>query len=148
MKNAYDVQRHLHLLLVDSNVTVRSRNLFCQVAYLSKMQKKLYCILVVTRIIKNSKNNVHNYFWNIFCKRLIGDHFLCSTVANRFSQLRRINTVIRFSSVFIRFFFIRFFTFLLLHEKVCAFSSAFLYVHICTNQTITYWTKVFRKFFL
>ena len=33
---------------------------------------------------------------------------------------------------------IRFFTFLLLHEKVCAFSSAFLYVHIRTSQSITY----------
>ena len=106
MKNAYDVQRHLHLLLVDSNVTVRSRNLFCQVAYLSKMQKKLYISCYTNN--KKQQKHVHNYFWNIFCKRLIGDHFLCSTVANRFSQLRRINTVIRFSSVFIRFF-IRFF---------------------------------------
>ena len=40
-----------------------------------------------------------------------------------------------------------FFTFLLLREKVCDFSSAFLYVHIRTNQTVTYWTKVFRKHF-
>ena len=46
---------------------------------------------------------------------------------------------VRFSSVF--------FTFLLLLDKVCAFSSAFLYVHIRTNQTVTYWTKVFRKKF-
>ena len=44
-------------------------------------------------------------------------------------------------------FFVRFFTFLLLLDKVCAFSSAFLCVHICTNQTVTYWTKVFRKIF-
>ena len=42
-------------------------------------------------------------------------------------------------------FFVRFRTFLLLLEKVCAFESAFLYVHIRTNQTVTYWTKVFRK---
>ena len=49
---------------------------------------------------------------------------------------------IHFSSVFVRFF-----TFLLLLEKVCAFSSAYLYVHIRTNQTGTYWTKVFRKKF-
>ena len=43
---------------------------------------------------------------------------------------------IRFSSVF--------FTFLAL-EKVCVFSSAFLYVRIRINQTVTHWTKVFRK---
>ena len=49
---------------------------------------------------------------------------------------------IRFSYVFVRFF-----TFLLLLDKVCAFSSAFLCVHIRTNQTVTYWTKVFRKNF-
>ena len=49
---------------------------------------------------------------------------------------------IRFSYVFVRFF-----TFLLLLDKVCAFSSAFLCVHIRTNQTVTYWTKVFRKKF-
>ena len=49
---------------------------------------------------------------------------------------------IRFSYVFVRFF-----TFLLLLEKVCAFSSAFLFVYIRTNQTVTYWTKVFRKNF-
>ena len=48
---------------------------------------------------------------------------------------------IRFSSVF--------FTLLLLLDKVCAFSSAFLFVHIRTNQTVTYWTKVFpKKFFV
>ena len=49
---------------------------------------------------------------------------------------------IRFSYVFVRFF-----TFLLLLDKVCAFSSAFLCVHIRTNQIVTYWTKVFRKKF-
>ena len=49
---------------------------------------------------------------------------------------------IRFSYVFVRFF-----TFLLLLDEVCAFSSAFLCVHIRTNQTVTYWTKVFRKIF-
>ena len=49
---------------------------------------------------------------------------------------------IRFSSVFVCFF-----TFLLLLDKVCAFSSAFLCVHIRTYQTVTYWTKVFRKNF-
>ena len=38
-------------------------------------------------------------------------------------------------------------TFFLLHEKVCSFSSAFLYVHICTNQIVTYWTKFFLKIF-
>ena len=43
---------------------------------------------------------------------------------------------IRFLSAFVRFF---------LHEKVCSFSSAFSYVHIRTNQTVTGWTKVFRK---
>ena len=46
---------------------------------------------------------------------------------------------IRFSSVF--------FTFLLLCKKVCAFSSAFLYVHIRTNQIVTYCTKVVPKNF-
>ena len=45
------------------------------------------------------------------------------------------------------FVFIRFFTFLLLLDKVCAFSSAFLCVHVRTNQTVTCWTKVFRKKF-
>ena len=51
---------------------------------------------------------------------------------------------IRFSYVFVRFF-----TFLLLLDKVCAFSFAFLCVHIRTNQTVTYWTKVFwKKFFV
>ena len=49
---------------------------------------------------------------------------------------------IRFSYVFVRFFM-----FLLLLDKICAFSSAFLCVHIRTNQTVTYWTKVFRKIF-
>ena len=44
---------------------------------------------------------------------------------------------IRFSSVF--------FTFLFLVEQVRPFSSAFLYLHIRTNQTVTYWTKVVRK---
>ena len=43
--------------------------------------------------------------------------------------------------------FCPFFTFLLLPEQVCLFSSAFLYVHIRTNQTVTYWTKVVRKKF-
>ena len=43
------------------------------------------------------------------------------------------------------FVFVRFFTFLLLLDKVCAFPSAFLCVHVRTNQTVTYWTKVFRK---
>ena len=48
----------------------------------------------------------------------------------------------------IRFSYV-FFTFLLLLDKVCAFSSAFLCVHIRTNQTVTYWTKVFpKKFFV
>ena len=45
---------------------------------------------------------------------------------------------IRFSSVFVRFF--------LLHEKECSFSSHF-YMSIRTNQTVTYWTKVFQKIF-
>ena len=45
------------------------------------------------------------------------------------------------------FVFVRFFTFLFLLDTVCAFSSAFLCVHIRTNQTVTYWTKVFRKNF-
>ena len=49
---------------------------------------------------------------------------------------------IRFSYVFVRFF-----TFLLLLDKVCACSSAFLCVHVRTNQTVTYWTKIFRKNF-
>ena len=49
---------------------------------------------------------------------------------------------IRFSYVFVRFF-----TFLVLLDKACAFSSAFICVHIRTNQTVTYWTKVFRKKF-
>ena len=40
---------------------------------------------------------------------------------------------------------IRFLKFLLLRRKVCAFSFAFLYVRIRANQTVTYWTKVFRK---
>ena len=42
-------------------------------------------------------------------------------------------------------FFVRFFTCLLLREQVCRFSSAFLFAHIRTNQTVTYWTKVVRK---
>ena len=50
---------------------------------------------------------------------------------------------IRFSSTFVRFC-----TFFLIHEKGCSFSFAFLHDHICTNRTITYWTKVFRKKFL
>ena len=33
-------------------------------------------------------------------------------------------------------------------STVCPFSSAFLYVHIRTNQTVAYWTKVVRKKFL
>ena len=37
--------------------------------------------------------------------------------------------------------------FLLSRGKVCAFSFAFLYVRIRTNQTVTYWAKVFRKNF-
>ena len=41
-----------------------------------------------------------------------------------------------------------FFTFLLLREQICPFSSAILYVHIRTNQTVTYWTKVVQKLFL
>ena len=35
---------------------------------------------------------------------------------------------------FVRFFF---FKFLLLREKVCAFSFTIFYVHIRTNQTVT-----------
>ena len=35
--------------------------------------------------------------------------------------------------------------FFLLHEKVCSFSSAFLYVHIRTNQTVIHWVKVSGK---
>ena len=36
-------------------------------------------------------------------------------------------------------FFVRFFfTFFLLLEQACPFSSAFLYVHFRTNQTVTY----------
>ena len=41
-------------------------------------------------------------------------------------------------------FFVHFYTFLLLHEKVCAFLLTFLYVHIRTNQTVTYWQKFFE----
>ena len=41
--------------------------------------------------------------------------------------------------------FVRFFRFLLLREQVCPFPSAFLYVHIRTNQSVTYWAKTFRK---
>ena len=37
--------------------------------------------------------------------------------------------------------------FLLLREKVCAFSSAFLLVHTRTNQKVTYRTKIVRKKF-
>ena len=44
-------------------------------------------------------------------------------------------------------FFVRIFFAFLLYEKVWAFSSAFLYFHIRTNQTVTYWKKVFRKKF-
>ena len=47
---------------------------------------------------------------------------------------------IRFSSAFVSFC-----KFFLLNEKVCFLSSAFLYVHIRTNQTVIYWTNVFRK---
>ena len=45
---------------------------------------------------------------------------------------------IRFSSAFIRFC-----TLFLLLETVRSFSSAFLFVHIGINQTVTNWTKVF-----
>ena len=44
-------------------------------------------------------------------------------------------------------FFVRFRPFLLLLDTVCAFSSAFLCAHIRTNQTVTYWTKVFQLYF-
>ena len=47
---------------------------------------------------------------------------------------------IRFLSVFVRFF-----TFLLFHKKVCNFSSAFIYVSIRANQIVTYWTRVSEK---
>ena len=61
-------------------------------------------------------------------------------LAQRNQKYLKVNLLsIRFSSVF--------FTFLLLREQVCPFSSAFLYVHIRTNQTVTYWTKVVRKKF-
>ena len=43
------------------------------------------------------------------------------------------------------FFHFRSFFYVFLLDKICAFSSAFLYVHIRTKQTVTYWTKVFRK---
>ena len=51
---------------------------------------------------------------------------------------------IRFSSAFVRF--CKFFH---LHETVCSFLSASLYVHIRINQTVTNWVKVFgKKFFV
>ena len=49
---------------------------------------------------------------------------------------------IRFSSACVRFFYV-----LLLRKQARAFSSAFLWVHIRTNKTVTHWTKVFRKNF-
>ena len=45
-------------------------------------------------------------------------------------------------------FFVRFFTSLLLREQVCPFSSAFLYVHIRTNQTDSTGQKFSEKKFL
>ena len=66
----------------------------------------------------------------------ITEQFLIATVL----MLKMDLDSIRFSS-----FFVRFFIFLLLREKVCDFFSAILYVHIHTNQTVIYLTKVFRK---
>ena len=41
-------------------------------------------------------------------------------------------------SISVSYVFVCFFTFLLLLDKVCAFSSAFLCVHIRTNQTVSH----------
>ena len=68
--------------------------------------------------------------------------FRVKSKLKNFRQWRWIYTV----SVF-RTFSSVFFAFLLLLDKVCAFSSAFLCVHMRTNQTVTYWTKVFQKKF-
>ena len=68
--------------------------------------------------------------------------------STRFSDFLIIATLkVNLHSIRFSYVFVRFFTFLLLLDKVCAFSSAFLCVHIRTNQTVTYWTKVFRKNF-
>ena len=47
-------------------------------------------------------------------------------------KVKRINSL--FSVIKVDLLSIRFCTFLLLHEKECAFSLAFLCVHIRTNQ--------------
>ena len=75
---------------------------------------------------------------------------LVTKAGNKMSKLRitsSINLKVNLHSIRFSYVFVRFFAFLLLLDKVCAFSSAFLCVHIRTNQTITYWTKVFRKKF-
>ena len=75
---------------------------------------------------------------------------LVTKAGNKMSKLRitsSINLKVNLHSIRFSYVFVRFFAFLLLLDKVCAFSSAFLCVHIRTNQTITYWKKVVRKKF-
>ena len=84
-----------------------------------------------------------------FDKQLI-KHFLCTKLLlkeTQFYVLLAKSIKVNLHSIRFSYVFVRFFTFLLLLYKVCAFSSAFLCVHIRTNQTVTYWTKVFRKNF-
>ena len=75
------------------------------------------------------------YNWDLTdgnnCLKLVSYRYCCN-----WKLLRWIYTV----SVFRPFF-----AFLLFREKVCAVSSAFLYFHIRTNQTVTYWKKFSEK---
>ena len=48
--------------------------------------------------------------------------------------------IIRFSFAFVRFFFFS--------MKTYVFFVRVVYFHICANQTVTHWTKVFQEFFL
>ena len=57
----------------------------------------------------------------------------------------QINVKVNLHSIRFSYVFVRFFTFLLLLDKVCAFSSAFLCVHIRTNQTVHIMDKIFLK---
>ena len=78
-------------------------------------------------------------------RKLLSSHAL--KVYRRTVNFERIRLKVNLHSIRFSYVFVRFFTFLLLLEKVYAFSSAFLCVHIRTNQTVTYWTKVVRKNF-
>ena len=84
--------------------------------------------------------------------RAFFNHIRCSCLRNwalqwniNLSKTTLGETKVNLHSIRFSYVFVRFFAFLLLLDKVCAFSSAFLCVHIRTNQTVTYGKKVFRK---